>query len=246
MLDRDTAWDFGDLVIDTGAWEVRLHGVPVDLTKTEFQILVTLASRPRRVVTNEDLTSLLWGEHWYGDDGNIAVHMSKLRHKLGESGLEQRHIRTIRGVGYRFEPHPGRDDAEWAESPAFNAMRSRAGAVEVQTDAQLRVTAIWPPDVPVLGWEPADLRGRYFPVSDDPTWMQQESALDALHVLIVSGVREWTARHRVRRADGSVGHADFVTRIEVDGDGHLSELRFAFVELHDLGPGGGGLTALLA
>lgn len=98
--------DCRDLVIDVAAWEVLLRGEPVDLTKTEFQLLVALASRPRRVLTNEDLTELLWGEGWYGDDGNIAVHISKLRSKLGESGIHQRHIRTVRGVGYRFEPEP--------------------------------------------------------------------------------------------------------------------------------------------
>ena len=245
MLDREAVWDFGDLTIDTGAWEVRRSGVPVDLTKTEFQLLVTLASRPRRVVTNEDLTALLWGEHWYGDDGNIAVHMSKLRHKLGESGLAQRHIRTVRGVGYRFEPNPHNDVAEWSGSPAFDAMRSRSGAVEVQTDAQLRVTAIWPPGVAVLGWDPEALHGRYFPVSDDPTWLQHESALEAVQVLIVSGVREWTARHRVRRADGTVSSADFVTRIEVDGDHQLRELCFVFVEVGHTSSGG-GVMALLA
>lgn len=108
MLQSEGPLEFQDLVIDVDAWEVLRHGAPVSLTKTEFLILVALASRPRRVVTADELTVQVWGDTWFGDDGNIAVHVSKLRHKLGESGLAPRYIRTIRGVGYRFDPAPAR------------------------------------------------------------------------------------------------------------------------------------------
>ena len=74
---------YGELIIDADAWEVRLRGDIVELTKTEFEILVALASRPRSVVTEEELTLLVWGESWFGDDGNLAVHVSKMRAKAG-------------------------------------------------------------------------------------------------------------------------------------------------------------------
>jgi DNA-binding response OmpR family regulator len=45
----------------------------------------------------------VWGE-WFGDDHVIEVHVGKLRSKLGESAAQPHHIRTLRGVGYRFEP----------------------------------------------------------------------------------------------------------------------------------------------
>jgi DNA-binding response OmpR family regulator len=45
----------------------------------------------------------VWGD-WFGDDHVIEVHMGKLRRKIGETAAEPRHIRTLRGVGYRFEP----------------------------------------------------------------------------------------------------------------------------------------------
>jgi DNA-binding response OmpR family regulator len=50
------------------------------------------------------LVRLVWGDGWFGDDNNVAVHVSKLRRKLGESGLHPRFIRTVRSVGYRFDP----------------------------------------------------------------------------------------------------------------------------------------------
>jgi DNA-binding response OmpR family regulator len=95
---------FGNLVIDGLAWEVTLGGVVINLTRTEFEILTVLASRPRHVVTDDELVRLVWGDGWFGDDNNLAVHVSKLRRKLGESGLHPRFIRTVRGVGYRFDP----------------------------------------------------------------------------------------------------------------------------------------------
>ena len=103
MLNDNEVGSDGDLQIDRAAWEVRLRGLPVELTKTEFLVLVALAERPRRVVTRDELTRIVWGDGWFGDDGNVAVHVSKLRHKLGESGSTPRFIATVRGVGYRFE-----------------------------------------------------------------------------------------------------------------------------------------------
>jgi DNA-binding response OmpR family regulator len=95
--------DFGHLVVDPVAREVRVDGVDVELTKIEFDILDLLSGSPRRTFTREQLLVQVWGE-WFGDDHVIEVHMGKLRRKLGESASAPRHIRTLRGVGYRFEP----------------------------------------------------------------------------------------------------------------------------------------------
>jgi DNA-binding response OmpR family regulator len=94
---------FGDLTVDPGAREVRLHGNLISLTKIEFDILDLLSGSPRRIFTREQLLEQIWGE-WFGDDHVIEVHVGKLRKKLGESAASPRHIRTLRGVGYRFEP----------------------------------------------------------------------------------------------------------------------------------------------
>jgi DNA-binding response OmpR family regulator len=97
------ARDFGRLVIDPVAREVIVDGDTVDLTKIEFDILDLLSSSPRRTFTREQLLQHVWGD-WFGDDHVIEVHMGKLRRKIGETAAEPRHIRTLRGVGYRFEP----------------------------------------------------------------------------------------------------------------------------------------------
>lgn len=238
MLDFQA--EFGDLVIDGRAWEVYLNGELIDLTRTEFEILLFLASRPRRVVSDEELTRAVWGDGWFGDENNLAVHVSKLRRKLGESGLQPRFIRTIRGVGYRFDP--GREAAASSPklAPTYESLKALEGAVEVRTDAQLNVIATWPVGDRVLGFEPADLLGRYFPVIGDYPWSDHASALDGVQVLISSGVREWFSFHVVRRADGSLCQADFATRIEVDGRGQLQGLHFVLVERRWLSSDGGG------
>lgn len=230
---RDFRAVFGDLVIDVPAWEVTLGGRGIELTRTEFQILVALASRPRQVITDDDLVRTVWGDGWFGDDNNLAVHVSKLRRKLGESGLRPRFIRTIRGVGYRFDPGalggPERPAPE-AERPC-EALRRHPGAVEVRTDGELRVVSVHPPEARVLGFESRDLRGRYFPVVEGRPWDDHASALEGIRVLISSGVRDWFSRHTVRRCDGTLAQADVATCIDLDGDGHLAELRFVVLEL---------------
>ena len=94
---------FGHLVIDPSAREVLVDGDEVELTRIEFDILELLSGSPRRTFTREQLLEHVWGD-WFGDDHVIEVHMGKLRKKLGESASAPRHIRTLRGVGYRFEP----------------------------------------------------------------------------------------------------------------------------------------------
>jgi DNA-binding response OmpR family regulator len=96
--------EFGLIRIDPVVREVTLDGAQVELTKIEFDLLDLLSSSPRRTFTRNQLLEAVWGENWFGDDHIIDVHMGNLRRKLGESASAPRHIRTVRGVGYRFEP----------------------------------------------------------------------------------------------------------------------------------------------
>jgi len=91
------------LRIDSDSREVIVDGAPVELTKLEFDLLETLARSPRRTFTRTQLLHSVWGDDWYGDDHVIDVHVGNLRRKLGESASSPRHVRTVRGVGYRFE-----------------------------------------------------------------------------------------------------------------------------------------------
>ena len=99
-----TIREYGLLRIDPDVREVTLDGRVLELTKIEFGFLDLLSSAPRRTFTRGQLLEDVWGDNWYGDDHIIDVHVGNLRKKLGESASAPRHIRTVRGVGYRFEP----------------------------------------------------------------------------------------------------------------------------------------------
>lgn len=91
--------DFGSLVIDPAQRIVTLNGEQVHLTPTEFDLLATLARKPRSVLTREKLLEEVWD--WVDASGTRTVdsHVKALRHKLGSEM-----IRTVHGVGYAFEP----------------------------------------------------------------------------------------------------------------------------------------------
>jgi DNA-binding response OmpR family regulator len=90
--------EFGALRIDPSAREVTVNGEVVELSRTEFDLLNALATRPPVTLSRRQLLELVWGEEWFGDDHVIDVHMSNLRRKLGEST----YVTTVRGYGYRI------------------------------------------------------------------------------------------------------------------------------------------------
>jgi DNA-binding response OmpR family regulator len=93
---------FDDLTIDPDAREVLKGGVPIELTRLEFDLLDVLSESPRVAFTRRQLLERVWGENWFGDDHLIDVHIANLRRKLGDRPGAPRYIRTVRGVGYRM------------------------------------------------------------------------------------------------------------------------------------------------
>ena len=93
---------FDDLVIDPAAREVVLAGVPVELTKLEFDLLEALSEHPRVVLSRRQLLERVWGASWSGDEHLVEVHVANLRGKLGDVPGGPRYIETVRGVGYRI------------------------------------------------------------------------------------------------------------------------------------------------
>lgn len=91
-----------DLEVDEDTREVRVDGAVVDLTRTEFDLLAALASRPGRVLQRETLLREVWQSEWAGSLRLVEAHMSNLRRKLQAAGLSAAEIRTVRGVGYRL------------------------------------------------------------------------------------------------------------------------------------------------
>src|SRR5688572_19398966 len=93
---------FAELEVDEDSREVRVDGAVVDLTRTEFDLLAALASRPGRVLQRETLLREVWQTDWEGSVRLVEAHMSNLRRKLQAAGLSSPSIRTVRGVGYRL------------------------------------------------------------------------------------------------------------------------------------------------
>ena len=94
----------GDLEVDVEARIAIMGEHELDLTRTEFDLLVVLLRGPRRVWERDTLLRLVWGSEWAGDGHLVEVHMGNLRRKLGDPPRDGRYIRTVRGVGYRLGP----------------------------------------------------------------------------------------------------------------------------------------------
>src|SRR6266508_318496 len=92
----------GLLEIDVTAREVRVDGQPVDLTRTEFDVLAALSARPKVAFSRGQLIAAVWGDTWVGDEHLVDVHVGHLRRKLGDDPAAPRFVRTVRGVGYRM------------------------------------------------------------------------------------------------------------------------------------------------
>jgi DNA-binding response OmpR family regulator len=98
------ARSFGNLHIDPESREVTISGEPIDLTRTEFDILDVLSAHPHRVHSRAHLMDEVWGQGWVGDDRVVDVHVAHIRAKLGESTAEPKYVITVRGVGFRMGP----------------------------------------------------------------------------------------------------------------------------------------------
>jgi DNA-binding response OmpR family regulator len=97
----ETVLDFGHLVLDVRAREVRVGGELVSFTPREFDLLWLLAERPRQVFTYEQLLDRFWDG--VGDRHTVTVHIRRLREKIEPELDTPSYIVTVWGVGYRFE-----------------------------------------------------------------------------------------------------------------------------------------------
>ena len=91
---------FGAMSLDTVARTVTVDAAPVDLTRTEFDLLAAMAARPRAAFTRRQLLDAVWGDGWFGDEHVVDVHVGHVRKKLGDDGPTPTYIRTVRGIGY--------------------------------------------------------------------------------------------------------------------------------------------------
>jgi two-component system OmpR family response regulator len=94
-----------DLTLNRGSREVLVSGREVDLTRTEFDLLAHLVGHPGVVVPREELMRAVWASDFVPDSTHVVdVHLANLRRKLRSAAGSNQWIRTIRGVGFRFDP----------------------------------------------------------------------------------------------------------------------------------------------
>ena len=105
-IDNDTAnkkiVTFNKLSINLESYELKVDGVTIDTPPKELELLFHLASNPNRVYTRDQLLDEVWGFEYYGDSRTVDVHVKRLREKL-ENTSEQWSLKTVWGVGYKFE-----------------------------------------------------------------------------------------------------------------------------------------------
>lgn len=93
----------GALEIDAAGFVVTEADRRIDLTATEFRLLLELAGNPGRVFTREILLERVWGYDYLGDSRLVDMAVKRLRDKLGDDPQQPQYIATVRGAGYRFE-----------------------------------------------------------------------------------------------------------------------------------------------
>lgn len=93
----------GDLEVDPAGRSVRVGSEPVELTRTEFDMLATLAAHPGRVYTRMQLMEAAQGDAYDGYERTVDAHVKNIRRKLGDDPRAPRFVQTVIGVGYKLE-----------------------------------------------------------------------------------------------------------------------------------------------
>ena len=102
--ERTRRLTFDGLVITLDSYELEVRGKRVDTPPKELELLFHLASSPNRVFTRNQLLDEVWGFDYFGDSRTVDVHIKRLREKL-EGVSDQWSLKTVWGVGYKFELH---------------------------------------------------------------------------------------------------------------------------------------------
>jgi DNA-binding response OmpR family regulator len=95
---------YGDLGIDEGRRTVERGQREIPVTAREFDLLVHLAKHANQVFTREQLMNAVWDYEFAGDSATVTVHIRRLRAKIESDPSRPRHLKTVWGVGYKFEP----------------------------------------------------------------------------------------------------------------------------------------------
>lgn len=99
----EKTYQIGDLHVYPERFEVSLEGKELEFTPKEFELLVYLLDNKNRVLTRDQLLSAVWHYDFAGDTRIVDVHISHLRDQIEENSRKPKYIKTIRGLGYKFE-----------------------------------------------------------------------------------------------------------------------------------------------
>ena len=95
------SFDKLEIIADEGM--VRISGQEVHLTRTEFKLLIELATNPGKVLSREDLLERVWGYDYFGDSRLVDVHVRRLRTKVELDPANPKYVVTVRGMGYKLQ-----------------------------------------------------------------------------------------------------------------------------------------------
>jgi DNA-binding response OmpR family regulator len=94
----------GDLELDLEARKAKAGGKVLDLTSREYDLLAFFVTHPDRVFSREQLMEAVWGSRYFGTARTVDNFIARLRAHIGDDAEHPRHLETVRGVGYRFNP----------------------------------------------------------------------------------------------------------------------------------------------
>ena len=98
--DENQLKDYGGIEIDKDGRTVKVDGKNIELSLREYELLTYLIENQNIALSRDKILNNVWNYDYYGDSRTIDSHIKKIRHKLGKRG---KYIKTIRGVGYKFE-----------------------------------------------------------------------------------------------------------------------------------------------
>jgi len=101
---RRTAYTYGNLSLDVAANKLLRNNTEVELTPTEYALLKMFMENPGKALKREEMLNAVWGEDYFGDTKTLDVHIRRLREKIEDYPSEPRHIKTVWGSGYRWQP----------------------------------------------------------------------------------------------------------------------------------------------
>ena len=101
--DSEKIFSFDNLEIDLNNFTVKINNEIISLTKKEIEILWTLATNQNKVFTRENLLDLIWGFDYFGESRTVDTHIKRLRAKTDNYEHKKWNIKTIWGVGYKFD-----------------------------------------------------------------------------------------------------------------------------------------------